>query len=129
MFKKGSKLYSIVNNKCPQCQQGNFFRYPLTYMPNKIIKLHENCSNCNLNYVIEPSFFYGAMYVGYGFTVGISVITFILATLIFDVTLLQSFAIIFLVLLILIPINLRLSRIIWINMFIPFDKKTAKQLI
>ena len=25
MFKKGSKLYSILNNKCPKCNEGDFF--------------------------------------------------------------------------------------------------------
>ena len=30
-----------------------------------------NVRNCDLKYMIEPSFFYGAMYVSYGLTVGI----------------------------------------------------------
>lgn len=122
MFKKGTKLYSIVNNKCPRCHHGSFFKHSITYKPSKSIELHENCPTCNLKYVIEPSFFYGAMYVGYALTVAVSVIAFLIANLIFTVTLLESFAIIFLSLLILMPINLRLSRIIWINMFISFDK-------
>lgn len=123
MFKKGTKLYSITKNKCPQCQEGLFFKYAFTYNPNKVIKLHENCSNCNLKYVIEPGFFYGAMYVGYGITVATSILAFLIATLVFNTTLLQSFAAIFGVLFFMMPVNLRLSRIIWINMFVEFDKR------
>ncbi len=73
--------------------------------------------------MVEPSFYYGAMYVSYGITAAISIITFLIAKLIFDISLLQSFAAIIVVLLLMMPVNLRLSRILWINMFISFDKK------
>ncbi|MDG2194096.1 MAG: DUF983 domain-containing protein [Polaribacter sp.] len=122
MFKKGTKLYSIIKNKCPQCHEGNFFKHRFTYTPKKVIKLHENCSNCNLKYVIEPGFFYGAMYVGYAITVATSILAFLIAILIFNTTFLQSLGAIFGVLFFMMPINLRLSRIIWINMFVEFDK-------
>ena len=38
MFKKGTKLYSIVNGKCPKCQEGKFFKYGFTFNPSKITK-------------------------------------------------------------------------------------------
>jgi hypothetical protein len=72
--------------------------------------------------MVEPSFYYGAMYVNYGITVAISVLTFLIATVVFKATLLQSFAVIIVNLLALTPVNLRLSRIIWINMFVSFKK-------
>ncbi len=122
MFKKGTKIYSIINNKCPRCQEGDFFKHQLTYAPKKVTELHKNCPNCNLKYMIEPSFFYGAMYVNYGITVGLSIITFLITSLIFGASLLQYFAVIFIVLVILTPINLRLSRILWINIFIEYEK-------
>jgi hypothetical protein len=37
---------------------------------NKILKMHDNC-HCGLKYQIEPSFFYGAMYVSYGLNVAV----------------------------------------------------------
>lgn len=123
MFKKGTKIYSIINNKCPKCHQGDFFKHKLTYAPKKITELHKNCPNCNLKYMIEPSFFYGAMYVNYGVTVGLSIVVFLIASLIFGASLLQSFAVIFIALVLLTPFNLRLSRILWINMFITYEEK------
>ena len=120
MFKKGSKLYSIFNSKCPQCHEGDFFKYSFTFNPKKITQIHDNCSNCNLKYMMEPSFFYGAMYVNYGLTVAISVATFIISKLFLGFTLLQSFAAILIVLFLLIPVTLRLSRSIWINMFVKY---------
>ncbi|WP_238299962.1 DUF983 domain-containing protein [Polaribacter irgensii] len=123
MFKKGTKMYSIANSKCPRCQEGAFFKHSFTFHPAKITQLHENCSKCNLRYMMEPSFFFGAMYVNYGITVALSIATFTIATLLFNLILLESFAAIIGVLLILAPLNLRLSRIIWINMFVSYKEK------
>ena len=123
MFKKGTKLYSIVNGKCPKCHEGKFFKHRFTFNPSKITKLHDNCPSCNLKYMIEPSFFYGAMYVNYAITVALSIIIFIVAKLGFQLTLLQTFATIILGLIVLAPLNLRLSRILWINMFVSYKEE------
>jgi uncharacterized protein (DUF983 family) len=129
MFKKGTKLYSIANAKCPRCHEGEFFEHKITYNPSKITKLHDNCPKCNLKYMMEPSFFYGAMYVNYGITVALSVATFVISMLFLSLTLLQCFAAIIIVLLVLAPINMRLSRIIWINMFVSYDENILKEEI
>jgi len=65
MLKKGNKLFSIFFNKCPQCQEGRFFKYGVTLKLKNNLKVYENCESCGLKYMIEPSFFYGAMYVSY----------------------------------------------------------------
>ncbi len=122
MFIKGTKLYSISNAKCPRCHEGEFFENRFTYNPNKITKLHDNCPKCNFKYMMEPSFFYGAMYVNYGITVALSIATFVLSTLILNLTLLQCFAAITFILIVLAPFNMRLSRIIWINMFVSYNE-------
>ena len=122
MFKKGTKLYSISNAKCPRCHEGEFFEYRFTYNPRKITKLHDNCPKCDLKYMMEPSFFYGAMYVNYGITVALSIATFVLSSLLLNLTLLQCFVAIIFVLIVLAPFNMRLSRIIWINMFVSYNE-------
>jgi uncharacterized protein (DUF983 family) len=124
MFKKGTKLYSISKGKCPKCQEGDFFKFGFTFNPLKVSKIHDHCANCNLKYMLEPSFYYGAMYVNYGITVGISIVVFLITTLAFQLNLLQSFLCVFVALVVLAPINLRLSRIIWINMFVPYEEKS-----
>ena len=128
MFKKGSKLYSILKGKCPICHEGDFFKYRLTFNPTKITKLHHNCPKCNLKYMMEPSFFFGAMFVGYAITVALFVSVFIIAKLILNLTIIQSFAAIIITSFILTPINLRLSRIIWINMFVSYEANSKKNV-
>src|SRR5210317_306735 len=91
MIKKGSKLYSILFNKCPKCNEGDLIIEKNILKLHKTFKMHENGQVCGFKYMIEPSFFYGAMYINYSLTVGIAIITFIISVLGFDLTLLQSF--------------------------------------
>ena len=125
MLKKGTKLYSILKGKCPRCHEGEFFKYKATFHPSKITKLHDNCPKCGLKYMIEPSFFYGAMYVNYAITTALSIVVFLASKLIFELSLLQSFIAIIVALIVLIPFNLRLSRTLWINMFVAYNKKPS----
>jgi uncharacterized protein (DUF983 family) len=125
MFKKGTKIYSIFNGKCPKCHEDDFFKYGFTFNPSKVTEIHTHCSECNLKYMLEPSFFYGAMYINYGITVAISIAVFIITKIFIGLNLLESFLSIFGALIILAPLNLRLARIIWINMFVAYDKDTV----
>lgn len=128
MFKKGTKLYSIANNKCPRCHEGEFFKERLSLFNfEKTLKLHENCCHCDLKYVMEPSFFYGAMYINYGITVALSIAAFIISKVFIGLTLFQSFLSIIGVLIIFTPINLRLARLLWISFFVSYDKKFVEK--
>jgi len=120
MFKKGTKIYSIINNKCPKCNEGNFFVDNNPLHLKKVMKMDTHCTNCGFKYAIEPSFFYGAMYVSYGLTVGFSIITFIILFMI-GLDLLTIFIGIFIGLVLITPFTLRLARLIYINIFISYD--------
>ena len=91
MIRKGTKLYSVLKGKCPQCHEGEFFKYNLTINPEKVTKLHDDCPKCDLKYMMEPSFFFGAMYVNYGLSVALFVAIFIIAKVLIVFTILQSF--------------------------------------
>jgi len=121
MFKKGMKLYSILFNKCPRCHEGDFMKEKNIFKLHKAFQMNPTCSKCGLKYMMEPSFFYGAMYVNYGLTVGISIATFVIATLFFKFSLVQSFIPIVAVLILTAPFSIRLSRIIWINLFVKYN--------
>ncbi len=121
MFKKGTKLYSIFFNKCPKCHEGDFLKEKNIFKLHKVFDMNTNCSKCGLKYMMEPSFFYGAMYVNYSLTVGIAIITFVIATLFLNLTLIESFKPIVVVLVLTAPFTIRYSRIIWINFFIKYN--------
>jgi len=73
--------------------------------------------------MIEPSFFYGAMYVSYALTVALAVVIFVLGY-IFHLSLITSFIAILVILLGLTPVTMRVSRLVYINMFVHFKEKT-----
>ncbi len=126
MFKKGSKLYSILFNKCPRCQEGDFLEEKNILKIYKAFKVKERCSNCGLKYMREPSFYYGAMYVNYGLSVGVAIITFIISYLGFNLTLKQTFIPIIFAIIITSPFATRWSRIIWINIFVHYQPNSKK---
>ncbi|MDP6921552.1 MAG: DUF983 domain-containing protein [Lutibacter sp.] len=125
MIKKGTKAYSILYNKCPQCQEGDFMKERNLLKLLNAFDMHEHCSACKLKYMIEPSFFYGAMYMNYALTVGIGIVVLLITTLLLGLTLLESIAPIVLVLILTIPLSIRLSRIAWINLFVHYDPGAA----
>jgi uncharacterized protein (DUF983 family) len=98
------------------------------YNLGNVYKMHENCSHCGLHYKIEPSFFYGAMYVSYGLGVALSVAAFIIAFVFIGTSLVTSFYVIIATLVIPMPFIMRISRNIWINIFVHYRKdwKTLK---
>ena len=127
MLKKGSKLNSILTGSCPKCQEESMYVDTNPYHLKKIYDMHEECSHCGLHYQIEPSFFYGAMYVSYALTVAIGVAAFIIAKVFIGLDLIASFAAIILALLLLMPVTARLARNIYINIFVNFDKDAVKK--
>lgn len=126
MLKKGSKLNSILTGTCPRCQNESMYldKNPLHF--SKILKMNEKCSHCGLKYQIEPSFFYGAMYVSYGLNVALGVAAFVISYLIFNSSIKIAFIAIVVSNIVLFPFVLRWSRNIYINMFVSFDKKFKK---
>ena len=127
MLKKGSKLNSILTGTCPRCQEESMYVEKNPYNLSKIFEMHENCTHCGLHYQIEPSFFYGAMYVNYGLTVIVGVVAFIISKVLLGFALTPSFITIIVALVVLMPINTRLARNIYINMFVSFDKEATKK--
>ena len=127
MLGKGTKSYSILRLKCPRCNEGAFYKgHPYSYSGMGRVK--ENCSECNLKYNIEPSFFHGSYYVSYALGVALFIAVWVLQLIFFPNvgpgTLLIS---ILVALLVFSPIIYALSKIIWINIFVKYDPAFLKK--
>ena len=72
MLKK-TRLYSILNFKCPRCHKGEFLESRNVYNLKKAGNLREKCDRCNLKYSREPGFYFGAMFVSYALGVALFV--------------------------------------------------------
>ncbi|ALM48640.1 hypothetical protein AMR72_06880 [Flavobacterium psychrophilum] len=122
MLKKGSKLYSILTGTCPRCHQESMYVDKNPYNMLNIYKMHERCSHCGQPYKIEPSFYFGAMYVSYGLGVAIAIAAFIVSFAFIKTSLKTAFIVIIAALIIPMPLIMRISRNIWINLFVSYDK-------
>lgn len=127
MIKKGTKLYSIFTGACPKCHQESMYETKNPYVLSDVIKIKDNCSHCNTKYRIEPSFFYGSMYVSYGVGIAFAVAAFIISYLLLESSLMTAFIAIVVTIILCGPIIMRLSRNIWINMFLHYDKNLANK--
>ena len=127
MLKKGNKLNSILTGSCPKCQSENMYVHKNIYGKIfSVLEMHEKCSHCGTYYKIEPSFFYGAMYVSYALSIAFGFAAFTISYGILSTSLITSFISIVITLLFTFPIILRLSRNIWINMFVKYDAKAIE---
>ena len=125
MLRKGNKLYSIITGTCPKCHEENMYINKNPYILSKTLKMHERCSNCNTKYKIEPSFFYGSMYVSYGVGIAFAVAAFVISYGFLGTSLMVGFIAIIITMIGFLPVILRLSRNIWINLFLNYDKSLS----
>ena len=121
-LKKGTKLYSVWNEKCPLCHEGSVFLSNKKYALRTFDKMHSNCSKCNHKFEIEAGFWQGSMYVSYAVTVAFSVSLFVISYLIYPETGVWTYiSIISIGALLFAPINYRISRMIWMNIFSSYN--------
>lgn len=123
----GDMFYSMVANKCSRCHKGDVFVNSNPYQLGTMFKMHESCSHCHLTYEREPGFFYGAMYVSYAMSAGWFIVWFALQKLLLNLDwgLFVGLFIGFIVLIS--PLTLRWSRILWLNFFFQFRKEMNGQ--
>ncbi|RKE98236.1 DUF983 domain-containing protein [Ichthyenterobacterium magnum] len=124
---KGTKLYSILKGVCPRCHEESMYENTNPYALNQVLTIKEKCSNCQTKYRLEPSFFYGSMYVSYGVGIAFAVAAFIISYIFLDTSIHTVFISIVATLVVFAPIIMRLSRNIWINLFMKYDKSLTKK--
>lgn len=125
-MKKGTKLYSIFKNKCPRCQEGDFFESKNPYDLKRFSKMHETCSVCDQKFEPEIGFYFGAMYVSYAIGVAVFVSIWV-AIIVLSPGMHPAgiFGFVVLGLFLMFPISFRISRRIWINIFVKYEGDKA----
>jgi len=124
---KISFLGGVLQQRCPRCRQGKLFTQANPYNLKRIAEMPHSCSHCGQKFQIEPSFYFGAMYASYGLTVAVSVAVIVLLFLMGKASLNNILIAVPITLLILTPLLFRLSRSIWIHIFVKYDSKYAKK--
>lgn len=88
-------------------------------------RVNHHCKVCGQKFKLEPSFYYGSMYVSYAIGVAISVVVFILGMLLGLEGMIHYFVAITAVLIALMPYIGALAKSIWAHLFIRFDPKAG----
>lgn len=65
-----SSTLALLALRCPRCHQGKLFSYPATSL-TKFTVMPDYCPVCEQSFEPEPGFYFGAMYISFGFAVGI----------------------------------------------------------
>lgn len=121
MSKRHSIVYSIITTKCPRCREGNMFPKGTLYS-TKFAKMNKSCPCCGQSFEPEPGYYFGAMFVSYAISTAIFLVAlFVLNLLLEEITMLVVFVTVVGVVVGFLPIIFRLSRSLWINIFVRYE--------
>ena len=113
--------------KCPRCHEGDLFPPNTLYKPAKFSEMNEACAKCGQNFEPELGFYYGAMYVSFGISTAIFIAVWIgMALVLEEVTIGMMLIALTIASVGLLPLNFRLSRAMWINIFVGYAGPAAQ---
>lgn len=112
---------SIAKNRCPRCRKGQLFTHA-AYNIKHTIAMPDQCAHCGQAFHLEPSFYYGALYVSYGLQVALFAVVSVAIAVLYPEAPTSWYLIgVTLAALLLFPLIIRLSRSIWIHIFVKYD--------
>lgn len=121
---------AMLHLRCPRCRRGEMFknknpykRFSISY----VLDMHKSCAVCGQLFELETGFYYGTGYVSYGLTVAFSAFTFLLWWVVIGFSLEDNRLIYWLIVnavlnLGLQPVFMRLSRWVYLNLFVRYNK-------
>jgi hypothetical protein len=120
-------LSSVMGCRCPRCREGKLFKSPVTFRFKRNMEMNEKCVVCRQPSEIEVGFYYGTSYVSYVLTVAISVASLVAWYVLIGMSTNDNRFFYWLganalLLFLLQPWLMRLSRSLWISWFVKFDK-------
>lgn len=127
---KPALLPSILKMKCPNCRKGNMFINKSYFPLSQMLKMPEHCPVCGQKMEIEIGFYYGTGYVSYGLSVALFIFNLVWYWSIFGLSykdnsifyyLITSISIVVL----LQPWLMRISRVLYLYMFVQYGKGTV----
>ena len=107
----------MAEGKCPRCRKGDVFAYTILQRPGKFNKMNERCPHCEVRLEPEPGFYQGAMYVSYAITVMVIGLVGLVLYLAGDPSEWVYVGTAIGIMALLIPLNYRWSRIIYLYSF------------
>ena len=88
--------------------------------------MNRRCSHCNEDFIKEPGYYFGASYVSYALTVALGIGLYILLGVVLGIETLPFLIIFSTLLIVLLPVLYRLSRLIWISFFVSYSENSFR---
>lgn len=119
--------WSMLSMRCPRCRRGSMFVNGNPWKLKKLFHMHECCTECKQPFDLEPGFWYGTGYVSYGLGIALSIASFALWYFTIGMSTkdtrlfwwLGSNAVLLIVLQ---PWLIRISRTIYLYFFVRYDE-------
>jgi uncharacterized protein (DUF983 family) len=117
---------SALGCRCPRCREGKLFQHPVSINLKKNMLMNKNCPVCGQPTEIEVGFYYGTSYVSYVLSVTLSIASLAAWWVIIGLSTEDNRFFYWLgfnavLLLLLQPWLMRLSRSFWISWFVKYD--------
>ena len=118
-------ILNLLQSKCPRCRIGDMFEKKNPYSKG-FMKMNERCEVCGQYFDLEVGFYYGTAYVSYVLSVVICVLSLMVWWLTIGLSVDDNRFFFWLgfnaiLLIVLQPWLMRLSRSIWISWFVKYD--------
>jgi uncharacterized protein (DUF983 family) len=131
---KPGYLISVLNNRCPRCRMGRIYQSANPYDLGNTVKMKETCPVCGQPTEIEVGFYYGTGYVSYALSTAVSVASFLLWWLTIGFSLEDSrffwwLGVNAVLLVVLQPVLMRMSRTFWLSWFVSYDPNWQKSKV
>lgn len=124
-----SGLASILSLRCPKCRMGQLFQAGKISRPGSLFLMHPACPHCKQSFEPEPGFYFGSMFVSYGINTALFLVSWVALLLIYpNYTLTLLLGMLTAVVIISLPLSFRLSRSIWLALFVRFDPNAGNSL-
>lgn len=120
MRKSRSAVAGIASMRCPKCRKGRMFPEGTLYS-KRFMEMYQLCACCGQSFMPEPGYYFGAMFVSYGLNAAYLIAVWVTMYLFMaEVSVwVMIFAIIGLIIGLL-PVTFRLSRVLWIYIFVKY---------
>lgn len=124
-------ISSILTKKCPNCRKGNMYTNKGILPLNKMMDMPNRCPVCGQKMEIELGFYYGTGYVSYGLSIAIAVFNIVWYSVLVgfswkDNSVWWYLGITVTMLVLLQPFIMRLSRVLYLYMFVKYKSSPFK---
>jgi uncharacterized protein (DUF983 family) len=119
MIRKKAMFHSLAHQTCPRCHEGKMFDF--SPYRRQFMHMNKSCSHCDLDFIREPSFYFGAMYFSYAIQVAVFICVYFALRYTIDPGTWTYVIWMLLVSVLIMPVNYRISRVMWLSLFISYQ--------